>query len=55
MAIRKRKGDLTIMKKKLVLAFLLAGTLSMSSVAYASEGGQTLGEVTKETVEAPGR
>ena len=41
------------MKKKLVLAFLLAGTLSMSSVAYASEGGQTLGEVTKETVEAP--
>ena len=25
----------------------------MSSVAYASEGGQTLGEVTKETVEAP--
>ena len=53
MAIRKRKGDLTIMKKKLVLAFLLAGTLSMSSVAYASEGGQTLGEVTKENVEAP--
>ena len=41
------------MKKKLVLAFLLAGTLSMSSVAYASEGGQTLGEVTKENVEAP--
>ena len=41
------------MKKKLVLAFLLAGTLSMSSVAYASEGGQTLGEVTKESVEAP--
>ena len=31
------------MKKKLVLAFLLAGTLSMSSVAYASEGGQTTG------------
>ena len=25
----------------------------MSSVAYASEGGQTLGEVTKETVEVP--
>lgn len=41
------------MKKKLVLAFLLAGTLSMNSVAFASEGGQSLGEVTKETVEAP--
>lgn len=37
------------MKKKFVVAVLLAGTLSMSSVAYAS-GGVSLGEVTTSSI-----
>lgn len=41
------------MKKKLVLACLLAGALSMNSAAYASASGQSLGEVTKEAVGNP--
>ena len=41
------------MKKKLVLACLLAGALSMNSTAYASASGQSLGEVTKEAVGNP--
>lgn len=41
------------MKKKFVLACLLAGALSMNSVAYASASGQSLGEVTKEAVGNP--
>ena len=41
------------MKKKLVLAFLITGMLSMNSVAYASDTGETMEEITKETDGAP--
>ena len=50
---KEKERGIHIMKKKLVLACLLAGALSMNSTAYASASGQSLGEVTKEAVGNP--
>ena len=51
---KEKKGGPNYYEKEISPCILLAGTLSMSSVAYASEGGQTLGEVTKKPLK-PGR